>query len=146
MLLFSLLFAAHAEPWQSAPEPIHNLLQKKRPPVSYIGINKKWVYEYDRPNMPSIKDLQAPIERLAGMKIDPNTNGRSRANYYTGLRRFDLKGKNQQELDVEKNFRFTTFSPSPSGKNAYITSLTDEGYYLWLVEMEDFTLRPVNSL
>ena len=90
MLLFSLLSLAHAEPWQKAPEPIHSLLQKKRPPFAYVGVNKKWIYEYQRPNMPTMKDLQAPIERLAGMKIDPNTNGKSRAYYYTGINRFDL--------------------------------------------------------
>lgn len=145
MLLFSFLAIAGAEPWQQAPEPIHSLLQKKRPPVAYVGVNKKWVYEYERPNMPPIKDLQAPIERLAGMKIDPNTNGRSRDYYYTTMSRFDLKGKNRKELDTEKDFRFTTFAPSPNGKNAYMTSLSDDGYTLWLVDLDGFTLRQLSS-
>jgi len=145
MILFSFLSLVFAEPWQKAPEPIHSLLQKKRPPLSYIGVNKKWVYEYERPNMPTIKDLQAPIERLAGMKIDPNTNGRSRATYYTGISRFDLKRKKRQELKVADDFRFTIFSPSPSGKHAYLTSLKDDGYELWLVELDGFTMKKLSA-
>ena len=145
MLIFSILFLAQAEPWQKAPEPIHSLLQKKRPPLAYVGAHKKWVYEYERPNMPTIQDLQAPIERLAGMKIDPNTNGRSRDRYYTGINRLNLKGKDRQELKLEEGFRFTIFSPSPSGKHAYMTSLTESGYNLWLVDLDKFTAKPLSK-
>ena len=79
------------------------------------------------------------------MKIDPNTNGRSRDNYYTGISRFNLKGKNRQDLELGEGFRFTSFSPSPAGKHAYITSLTDTGYNLWLVDLKDFTLRQLSK-
>ena len=145
MIVFSLISLLQAEPWQSAPEPIHSLLQKKSPPYTYIGVNNKWVYEYQRPNMPTIEDLQAPIERLAGMKIDPTTNGKSRDRYYTGLKRFNLKGEKSQVLNLDGDFRFTTFSASPSGAHAYMISIADKGYNLWLVDLNTFTAKPLGS-
>ena len=138
MLLLSLLALTHAEPGQQAPEPIHSLLQNQRPPMATVGVNKQWVYEYQRPNMPTLQDLQAPIERLAGMKLDPTTNGRSRDRYYIGLSRFNLKGKKRQELQLAEGFRFTSFSTSPSGDHAFLIALNDSGYNLWLVDLADF--------
>ena len=139
------LALTHAEPWQQAPEPIHSLLQNQRPPMAAVGVNKQWVYEYQRLNMPTLQDLQAPIERLAGMKLDPTTNGRSRDRYYIGLSRFNLKGKKRQELQLAEGFRFTSFSTSPSGDHAFLISLNDSGYNLWLVDLADFTAKPLST-
>jgi hypothetical protein len=77
MLFLTILSTLSAEPWQQAPRPIHNLLQNTRPPVTQISVDNEWIFEFERPNLPPISDLQAPIERLAGRKIDPNTNGPS---------------------------------------------------------------------
>ena len=87
MIFFSILSILSAEPWQTAPKPIHDLLQNNRPPTARISFDNQSIWEFERPNLPPISDLQAPIERLAGRKLDPNTNGPSRASYYTGLRR-----------------------------------------------------------
>ena len=50
-----------------------------------ISPDKKQILIMERSTLTSIEELSQPELRLAGLRMNPATNGRSRSSYYTGL-------------------------------------------------------------
>ena len=72
--------------YQRPPEVIAKLIDAPSTPSVSIDSKAEWMLLMQRPGYPSIEEVAAPELRIAGSRINPATNGRSRQTHMTGLR------------------------------------------------------------
>ena len=71
--------------YKMPPKAIVDIVDAPMTPRISISPDKKHVLLLERPSLPSIKELAQPELRLAGVRINPTVNGRSRAAVYTSI-------------------------------------------------------------
>ena len=71
--------------YQKAPRPIPEILNARPTPLVQVSPDGKWLLAADRLPYPPISDLAQPMLRLAGLRINPATNGRHHPPRFTGL-------------------------------------------------------------
>src|ERR1051325_3397771 len=62
--------------YQKAPQPISDLLNARPTPLVQLSPDGKWLLSVDRLANPFVADLAQPMLRIAGLRINPATNGR----------------------------------------------------------------------
>jgi hypothetical protein len=72
----------YAEPsrYEPAPDAVAAILDAPRPPQLQISPDKEWLVLLDRPALPPISEIAAPVVKVAGVRLDPDTNGPAREN------------------------------------------------------------------
>ncbi len=90
-ILLAVLFVAALsvtleaqEPYRKPPQAIMDVLNAPETPQVSISPQQDLMILADSPGYASIGDHAQPMLRLAGLRIDPATNGPSRPRYYTG--------------------------------------------------------------
>lgn len=91
----------------------------------------------DRPGLPSIEEVSQPELRLAGLRINPLTNGPSRGRYLNDLKLLSLVDNTEYEVSgLTENPRISNVSWSPDGKNAAFCNTVEKGIELWVLDVE----------
>jgi len=85
--LFSSLhhFTYAQQVYQSPPKAIADLVDAPPTPSVSFSPDHHWMLIMERASLPSIEELSQPELRLAGLRINPRTNGPSRASFYTKI-------------------------------------------------------------
>lgn len=111
-----------------------DLVDGARTPSVSISPDREMLLLQHRPALPSIEELAQPELRLAGIRINPNTNGPSRPNYITGFTLRDLStGSDREVTGLPDNPRITNTSWSPDGSYISFLITTNSSIELWLV-------------
>ena len=76
--------------YKMPPKAIADLVDAPPTPGVSIDPATKWMLILDRPSLPSIDELALPELRIAGMRINPRTNDRSRRTYSIGMKLMDI--------------------------------------------------------
>src|SRR5260370_21712565 len=77
--------AAAFRGYQQAPQPIHDLLNTPPTPLVIVSPKADRLLVADRLANPPITDLAQPMLRIAGLRINPTTNGRHHPPRLVGL-------------------------------------------------------------
>lgn len=126
--------------YQLPPKEIVDLVDVHPTPRVSISPNGQKILLMQSPGMPTIEDYAAPMLRIAGSRLDPNTNGRSRASYYISIKIMDINGENQSELKaLPSGAKITSVSWAPDGSKIAFINLLTNGQELWYAEVEGFT-------
>lgn len=137
-VIFTLIIftAAWAEnDYKMPPKAIADLVDAPGTPGVSVSPNKKHILILERASLPSIKELSQPELRLAGLRINPATNGRSRTRYYTGMIIQDLgSGAQKRVKGLPKNGRISNVSWSPNAKHIAMTVTHGAQINLYLVK------------
>ena len=89
-----------------------------------------------RPEAPSIAELAQPELKLAGLRINPATNGRSREFVFTGLAFKSLAGGPERRVTgLPAGARIGDYEWNRDGRHLALTLVHDRGIELWLVEV-----------
>lgn len=76
---------AVASGYKTPPDAIRRVLDTPPTPFVSISPDDRWMVLLERRNLPSISDLAAPMLRLGGSRLNPNTNGPHGPRPYTGF-------------------------------------------------------------
>ena len=129
LLSVSALFAQY----QKAPQPIHDLLNASPTPLVLDSPKSDQLLVVDRLQYPPIADLAQPMLRLAGLRIDPASNGRHHPPRLVGLTLVDIaSGRTRKVTGLPANPYFSLPVWSPDGKQFAFTNITPQGIELWL--------------
>ncbi len=110
------------EGYRMPPKAIADLVDAPVTPAVSIGPNKKLMLILERPSLPSIEELSQPELRLAGLRMNPATNGPSRRSYYTGITIQNVRtGKQKKVKGIPKGGRIGSVSWAPDGKHIAMT-------------------------
>lgn len=123
--------------YQLPPQEIIDLVDAPSTPSVRISPDNKRIAFMDNPDLPAISDLAQEELRLGGMRIDPRTNGPSRASYGTGISLADIDGKNIRMVQgLPAQARIRNLRWSPNGMYLAFTNTVDKGIELWYVNVQ----------
>ncbi|HET9365774.1 MAG TPA: S9 family peptidase, partial [Candidatus Angelobacter sp.] len=123
--------------YQKAPPPISDILNAPPTPLVEVSPNSKWLLAADRLANPPIADLAQPMLRLAGLRINPATNGRHHPPRLIALNLVDTAtGKTRKVTGLPANPYLGTPEWSPDGTKFAFTNTGSDGIELWVGNVE----------
>ena len=135
--LVNVSFAQESVGYMRPPKQIADLLEAEKTPSVSINISgTKMIMLYSADN-PSIEEISQPELRLAGLRINPRTNGQSRSSSFTKIIIKDVKSNKDIGLgNLPENAIIENFTWSPNEMYISFTITTQKGLELWFANVE----------
>jgi dipeptidyl aminopeptidase/acylaminoacyl peptidase len=132
LLLIAGAWASAADVYQKPPQDLVDVLNASPTPRASVSPTKTHVLLFLPLRNPPIADLSQPMLRLAGMRINPRTNGPHRifVNLSMVLKRID--DGSEVRVDVGPNARLGLPEWSADGKHFAFTNTTADSMQLWV--------------
>ena len=132
--------------YMTPSQELVNLVDGARNPQVSVSPDRSVLLLQDRPSLPAIEEIAQPELRLAGIRINPNTNGSSRPGYVTGFTLRDLEtGSDTEITGIPEGSRMTNVSWSPDGSYFAFLMITENGLDLWLADVERASARKLSD-
>lgn len=123
-----------------------DLVDGARSPSVSFSPDQKTLLLQDVPTLPSIAELAQPELRLAGIRINPNTNGPSRSGYVTGFTLRDMEsGKDREVSGIPENAVITNVSWSPNGENFVFLLNRPSSLELWVADVSSASAKMLTN-
>ena len=98
MTMARLIDAQENTSYQTPPQLIMDLVDAPPTPGASLSPSGEWMLLLDRPNLPTIDEVAQKEVRLAGLRINPRTNGSSRSFHYSGIRIKSVRGTQETAI------------------------------------------------
>ena len=150
LLLFCLIvnqiFSQENLPYQRPPEEIAKLVEAPPAPLLRISPDKTTMILLERSDFPSIEELSRPELRLAGLRINPDNYGPSRANYFVGITIRKLEG----EVEIPANglpspLLISHLKYSPDSRKVAFLQNNPDGIELWWMDLKSGKAKKVTE-
>lgn len=92
---------------------------------------------------PAIADLAAPILRLAGLRIDPRTNGPHLPPRTIGLTAISLRDDSRRPIQLPVNGHFGMPVFAPTGRQFALANTTPTGIEVWIGDSSTASVRRI---
>ncbi len=140
------LRADTVEQYKQPPKPVADLIDARPTPTVILSPTKEWMVIGERRPLPPIAELAQPELRLAGLRINPRTNGPSRESYFTNLTLLRMDGGLERAVEgLPAKSRIGSVRWSPDGKKVAFSLTIETGIELWLFDAEKPVARRVTS-
>ncbi len=116
------------------PQVIADILDAPPPPDVYLSPSREVVAVLERAPMPSIAELARPMLRLAGLRIDPQNNGRHRARTARTLLLTTVADGATRAVTLPASPALTWLGFSADGSRFAFTNTRDAAIDLWIGE------------
>lgn len=136
--LFLILasYSQNDNTYQIPPKAIEDLVNAPLTPSVSINATGDWMILLERPGYPSIEELAQPELKLAGIRINPRTNGPSRAYSYNGLTFKSItENKEYPVLGLPEKPLIENVSWSANGQKIAFTNTVATGIELWIADL-----------
>lgn len=144
LFIASLSLTAPAQ-YQKAPRAISDILSAPATPSFSLSPARDRFILVERVRYPSIEDLSEPMLKLAGLRINPDTNGRAGATRYTGITVKFFDARKEMKLPTPANAYLSMPQWSPDGKELAFTNTTAKGIELWIANTDKGTSRKIDG-
>src|SRR5262249_28177071 len=84
-LLVLAITALSQEPYRQPPKEVLDVLHARTTPLASVSPSRDYMLLVDTMRYPPISLISEPMLRLAGLRINPNTNGARLVSYDVGL-------------------------------------------------------------
>ena len=146
LLFFFSLNAQLNLDYQEPPKNIVDLVDAPNTPLASVSSNGDKLLLLNVPNYATIEEVASEELRLAGLRIDPVTNGPSRSRYYTQMKLKSISGQEAQEIEgLPEKLRAGNLSWSASGKRVAFTNTSSAGVELWMVDIETLKAKKLTK-
>src|SRR5579885_2855587 len=133
LLVLALPAPADQLTYQKPPKEILDILNAPVLPALAVNPTRTYAVLLESVRYPSIAEVSAPMLRLAGIRIDPRTNGLHLAPYYTSITLIKLPEARKIKVALPPGARAGALRWSPDGKQFAFTNTTAAGpIELWL--------------
>ena len=132
--------------YQNPPVSIKALINAAPTPGASLSPSGNWMLLLEKPNLPSIEEVAQPELRLAGIRINPRTNGSSRPLYYNGFKLKSLSDFTEKKVNgLPTNPKIENVSWAPRGDKIAFTNTVDKGLELWVIDLTEAKARKITS-
>ena len=130
--------------YRMPPQVLADIIDAPQTPWVAISPDNEWMMFIERPGLPSIEEVAQPELRLAGLRINPRTNGPSRQTSGGGILFRKLEGDEERRVTgIPEGARLTGFRWSEDGKRvAFVVTMGDR-ISLWSAELKNAKARQV---
>jgi dipeptidyl aminopeptidase/acylaminoacyl peptidase len=124
-------------PVYRVPSPeLEALVDAPLTPATSVGPAGQTMVLMEVPGLLTIDDLSQPELRLAGLRLNPRTNGPSRARYFTSLTLSRLAdGRQTPVTGLPEEPRIGSVRWSPDGARLAFTLTRENGIELWVADV-----------
>lgn len=139
--------ALQAQSYQTPPKPLADLVTV--PPTPAVSVSGKGDYLLilERAANPTIAELSQPELKLAGLRMNPATNGPSRTIFLTGLRLKKLPVGQEVALSgLPSPAQLGNVQWSPDETKIAFTNTTDSRIELYIADVATATARRLGDL
>ena len=136
LLAFCLLSSTFfgAEPYRKPPKDVLDILNAPGTPVLSVNPTHTYALSVTPVRYPPISELAQPMYRIAGMRINPKTNGLHNVVFNSKLVLWKLPAGTQIPVDLPPNAKLSPGRWSPDGARFAFTNTTATGMELWIGE------------
>jgi len=128
--------AQNALTYQTPPKAIADLVNAPITPQASFSKSGEFMLLLERAGNPSIEELAQPELRIAGIRINPATNGPSRGGSVENVKLKNTRTGHEQAIKgLPANPKLGNFSLSKDEKYVAITNTSNTGISLWMVDL-----------
>jgi dipeptidyl aminopeptidase/acylaminoacyl peptidase len=131
--------------YRKPPRPVTDILDAPAPPAVSVSPTRDTIALVQTDRYPPIADLAEPMLRLAGLRINPKTNGPARATRVTGLSFLSPAGGDPKPVRLPEGGKVSFPIWSPDGKQIAVTHTTADGIELYAGYVANGTVTKVGS-
>ncbi len=132
LLLPIVLWAG--ETYRKPPQPILDVLNAPETPTVVVSPARDYALLLQGIRYPPMAEVAQPMLRLAGLRINPATNGRRLAPYYASVIVKRLPGGAETPVALPRGARAGTPVFNPDGKRIAFEVTTPSGIELWVAD------------
>ena len=135
LLVFILSLASNGfAQYKQPPKEIADILNAPVTPITLISPAKDKILLAEPLRYPPISELAQPMLRLAGLRINPNTNGQHRQPYYVKFALKNIADGKEMPIDLPNGAQIISRAWSADGKYIAVGNQTPNGIELWIIE------------
>lgn len=134
--LFLILFSVQisSAQYQKPPKEIEDILNAPSIPSTSVSPAKDKILLLEPLRYPPISELAQPMLRLAGLRINPNTNGQHRQFYAVKLTLKNIADGKEMPIALPPNAQIISPAWSVDGKYIAVGNITPTGIELWIID------------
>jgi dipeptidyl aminopeptidase/acylaminoacyl peptidase len=132
--------------YREPPELVKDALNALPTPLASVSPQHGYVIFMQAVRYPSISEVAQPIARLAGLRIDTNTNGMHLAPSYISYSLVRLSDASEVKLSLPANPKLSAPVWSPDGRQFAFTNTNADGIELWTASAENGKARRIEVL
>jgi dipeptidyl aminopeptidase/acylaminoacyl peptidase len=126
------LFLNGAEPYRKPSKAILDALNSPPTPSLTLSPSREFATQAQPVRYPPIAELSQPMLRIAGMRINPKTNGLHNTVFNSSLVLRKVPEGTEIKIDLPPNPKLSQAHWSPDGKSFAFTNTTASGVELWI--------------
>ena len=144
LLCLTALALIGAETYQKPPKEIIDLLNSPGSAALVLSPTRDYALQGRPVRYPPIAELSQPMLRLAGMRINPKTNGLHDPRFQSTLTLKKLPEGTEIKIALPPNPKLSIGRWSPDGKHFAFTNTTNSGIELWIGDLTGATHKIAN--
>lgn len=137
--------SAQTSAYQKPPKEILDVLNAPTTPQTSISPAKDKILLLESPGYPSIAELSQPMLRLAGLRINPNTNAQHRQPYAVKLTLKNIADGRETPIDLPSGAQMIAPQWSADGRYVAAGNITPNGIEMWIVETTNGSARQIKN-
>lgn len=126
--------APAAEPYRSPPADVVKILEAPSLPGVSLSPDRATMILMERETLPPIADMAAPMLRLAGYRVNPDTNAPHGPRLVVGLTLKRVADGHETRIDLPKDANIGGVRWSPDSSRFAFTLTKDNGVEVWVCD------------
>jgi dipeptidyl aminopeptidase/acylaminoacyl peptidase len=132
--------------YQTPPKEILELIDSPLTPSVRIDNNGEWMILLENAPFKSIEEVSAKEYRLAGLRINPETNGGSRTRYNLNITLKNIASGEEFQVDgLPVNAKISSVSWSPDYQKVAFNNTVKSGMELWYFDLENKKAKKITK-
>ena len=124
--------------YKMPPKAIVDIVDAPKTPNISISPNKEYLLLLGKPSLISIEELSQSELKLAGIRINPATNGRSRASTYNSITIKNIESSKEKKINgIPRGAAILQTSWSPDGNHIAIAVIEDKKISLYVAQTKN---------
>jgi dipeptidyl aminopeptidase/acylaminoacyl peptidase len=132
LLLAAVLMLFGADTYQKPPRVVEDILNSPSTPTLQLSPTHAYAMQGRPVRYPPVAELAQPMRRLAGIRINPMTNGLHNATFNSALTLRKVPEGTEVKVALPPNPKLSTGRWSPDGNHFAFTNTTDKGIEIWI--------------
>ncbi len=132
--------------YQKAPQVVRQALDAPATPQGIVSPTRDRLLLVEGLRNPPISDLAQPMLRIAGLRLNPATNGPHHPQHHNGLTLVTLADGTQKKIVLPKGAWLTVPSWSADGQHFVFGNYTPTAIELWVGEAKTATARRIEGV
>ena len=137
---FANQLMAQGTPYKLPPQEVVDIIDAAPEPSVSLSPNSEWMLMVERNAMPDISDISRRMLQLAGLRIDPQSNGRFTTSFFKGMtigKRGNNSDREMTRIPIPEGAKLAGINWSHDSTHFTYTLVTDKGQELWLCPVND---------